>query len=439
MADQSQRLKAPKRRRRLLIGLGVLLLATVLAFVFLKPGSGSEGKGDGAQQTTVATVQPFSASLNFTGVIVAGEGVPVTAPFDGTIKALHFSYGARVEPGQRLIEMDTLDIDRTYNEATTAYLKAGEQAQTMATWESGQEVTRARRAVESAEYDLEDTRRKMAESQALYAKGLVPRSEIDGHEQTLRAREIALTTAKEELAVTLERGRGSSRRVAEIELENAESRYRTVREQRARSVLTAPSAGVIVKPPARKAPDAADDEIYAGARLNNGQLIGTIIQAGDLAVRFTLDEADVNQIRIGQKLTVSGAGFPGVTLKGEIVSISAEGSNNQGGGKATFAATARLEPLAAEQAEAVRIGMSANIVVETYANPQALVVPPEAVRGAAPRAFVRVQEKGGQIRNVPVKVGQVSPSAVEITEGLRAGQMVVWEKSERPRRGREQN
>lgn len=428
MAHRIERLRLALRRQ----GpwrIAALLLVVLLVLVMLRAALSREGADEEApMQSIVVTPRPFAATIGFAGTIVPGDAVEVTAPFDATVRAVGFSYGDRVTAGQVLVELDLLELAQSRNEAESAYLKASHAAAEIGNWTAGPEVSRARRAAAAAALDLEDTDRRIAETRALLDRGLVPRSEYDGLLLQQRTQRMAAAAAREELGAVLRRGQGVNRRVAVLDLSSARTRLDQLDHQFEAAVVRAPDAGVIVRPPADKS-DASAGAIRVGSRLGRGQLIGSIARAGGLGVTFQLDEADVNQLRPGQAVTVTGPGFGGIVLSGRIHSVAGEATENSaaGGAKAGFAAVARLDPLTAEQAALVRIGMTAMVSVITYNNPSAFVVPPEAIQGNAPATTVAVRDRrDGATRQVPVRVGRIAPEGVEVLSGLRPGDTVLW-------------
>lgn len=271
-----------------------------------------------------------------------------------------------------------------------------------------------------------DTRRKTAETKSLYDRGLVPRSEYDGLVQQQQTQTMGLTAAHEDLTTTLKRGTGPNRQVPAIELQNARSRLSDLSAQLSGALVKAPVSGVIVRPPADKGDQGG--ALHAGQRLTRGQLIGSIAKPEGLAVALKLDEADANRVQEGQPITVTGPGFGDLTVSGHIASVAGEATAGDPGAPGTsFAATARLDGLTPEQARRIRIGMTANVTITTYESPSAVVVPPQAVQGAAPAAMVLVRNSnGGLPQPRPVVIGAIAPDGVEIRSGLKTGDVVVW-------------
>lgn len=421
MAHFLERLRRAPRRRRLYVGAAVVVVAGLLVFGMTR---GADRGVDPAEQSVVVQRAPFVVSANFSGRIAPGDRVDLTAPFDAMASHVRFAYGDQVEAGQVLIELDSADIGRSRAEAEVAWLKAEAEAVRMQNWAQGSEMRRASRAVSAAEDDLNDLETKLAETRALLDRGLVPRSEYDGLLQQQRQRLAAAAAAREDLAETARRGQGDDHRVALLQRDVARSQYSSVGDA-GDALIRAPEAGVIVRPDGGS--DQGEAGVHAGARLSKGQLLGVIASTAGLDVVFTLDEADLNAVTLGQKAMVTGPGFGGASLTGVISGVAGEADAGGGAGKATFTARVRLDPLSEAAARDVRIGMTANIAVVAYENPSAIVVPPQAILGAAPNTHVMVRSGRGEPQRRPVVIGRVGPMGVEVLSGLKAGETVVWD------------
>jgi multidrug efflux pump subunit AcrA (membrane-fusion protein) len=381
------------------------------------------------EQSLVVQARPFVASLGVVGTVTPGDSLAVVAPFDGIVKRVGFEYGRDVVAGQVLLVMDPSDLEQRRREAESAFLKADQAERDMANWAEGPDVARAKRAETAAEMELKATQRKMTETKALLDRGLVARVEYDGLQQQQQSQTLALTAAQDDLATVLKRGEGDSRRIPGIEFENAKARLAQIDAELAGTIVKAPIAGVIVRPPADKT-EGGGAAVHAGQKLTLGQLVGSIARAGGVAVAFKLDEADAARVREGQPVTVTGPGFGGVTAQGQVASVAGEATAGEAGGPgggATFAAVARLDGLSAEQVRAIRIGMSANVEITLYQAPSAIVVPPQAVMGAGVSAMVMLRDPHtGQERPQAVRIGATAPDGVEILSGLKTGDMIVW-------------
>lgn len=380
-----------------------------------------------AEHSLVIEPQPFVATLVFAGKIVPGEAISITAPFDGDVRAIGFTYGDHVAAGDTLLVLDRQEIEAARNQAEAGYLKARQPAEAVANWAHGPEVAAARRRAQLAAIDLAKLDREARESRRLLDKGLIPRNEHDGVEQQLLAQRMTVAAANDELGETLARGGPAAARIARLELGNARAGLSRLDTAMDKAAVRAPASGMLLPPPAGGRP--TNEPLHPGTRISRGQLIGTVARDGGLSVNFEVDEADVNALAIGQPVIATGAGFAGIALNGKLsaISVPVESAN----GPTRFTATARLDGLTPDQIPRVRIGMSAAVAVITYQAPTAMIVPPEAVIGSAPEARVIIR-RGADTVERRVVIGRVAPAGVEIRQGLRRGDVVVWSEPATP-------
>ncbi|WP_448662609.1 efflux RND transporter periplasmic adaptor subunit [Sphingomonas sp. CJ20] len=410
--------------RRIWIGLVALVALAGSVWVLWPEKGGAEGPAAGTEQRLVVAYQPFVATLVFAGRIAPGDAVGITAPFDGAVRTLSFAFGNRVAAGDTLLVLDTEEAAEARNVAEAGVLKSAGPARDLANWASGPEVAAARRRLRLAELELARYEREAAESRRLFDKGLIARNEYAGAEQQLTAQRMATAAARDELADTLSRGDAVAVRAAQLELNVAQARLRHAEEEMRAAILRAPVSGVMVRP-ATVGTLAGAAPIYAGGRVSRGQLIGLIARDGGLSASFEIDEADVNALAVGQAVTVTGPGFPGLALSGRVASIAADTAEAGTAGKTRFVATATLDAPPAGQAGRVRVGMTAAVAVVTGQKPRAIVLPPLAVEGSAPATTVRVRV-GTATEQRAVQVGQATPAGIEIISGLTPGETVVW-------------
>lgn len=402
--------------------LGVLALG-------LLGGCGAQG-GDGlepVERSVTLAPQPFTQTMQFSGRIAPGEQTAVSAPFDGAVTALLFTYGDRVEAGEALLELDPAGITRSRAEAEAAFLRADAEARRLENWDSSPEMSRARRALTQAESELADIERRLEQTRALLDQGLVPRTEQDNLLEQRRSRRMSVEQAREELAATRARGSGENLRIARLEREVAQSRYERLDAVATQTVVRAPASGLAVRPPEGEAERALS--ITVGADMREGQAFAIIARTEALDIVFSLNEADVNALHPGMAVTVTGAGFP-ETLHGRIASIAGQADPGGRGGQARFTAAARLDPLPETAQGRVRIGMTAQVTVVLYEAPAALLVPPRAIFTGPDGPMVRVRARAGAPEERrAIRLGARGPQSVEVISGLSPGDVIVWEEA----------
>ncbi len=240
-----KRLAFPLRRRLWLAG-GAFLLITIAVLLTYKAQS-----SPAPPEARWLHVQPqvLENQLGLVGRVEAATHTILAAPFEGLVQDLAITDGQRVERDQRLLTLDTTQLDIQIREALAVELKARRTVQDMQNWEQSEEVFRARRALTNARLNLEDTEAKLADTRRLFERGIVARMEVDSLEQQAKTQRLDLVASQAELRAAQGRGQGESRQIAEMELANAQSRHQALLALHGQRELTAPFAGIILPPP----------------------------------------------------------------------------------------------------------------------------------------------------------------------------------------------
>jgi len=410
------------------IGIAFLGVFGVAAWTWFSPTEPDAfASVPGGVVTMVATAQPISARIAVVGVLEPGANVSVVAPFDGTVRERLFRYGGGVAQGDILLRMDRGEVETRLREARAAEIRARQRVDELRGWATGFEASRARRQLAGAELETANLRARVQQSAMLLGRGIIPAEEHRNLLQQVRNQELQLQAAQQDLAATLDRGGELNLRTAELELANAETRLREIENDLNNSEVLARVSGVVLMPVEQQGSQQQRQTIEAGSRVSRGQ---TMFNIGDLAgflVRGQVDEIDVNQVRPGQSVTVTGDAFGGDVLTGRVASVAAQASSEQGGmgrGMPNFAVSVAIADLTPEQRARLAVGMSASLSIITYAREDAVVLPPQAVRDEGGMRVVRIRE-GARIVSRPITLGISTPEGVEIRTGLAPGDVVV--------------
>lgn len=366
--------------------------------------------------------KPLVLRLGLVGRLEPASLITFTAPFDGTVQDKFTEEGHRVERGQVLLRLDTAQLDIQLREALAGLLKAKRAVHDLVHWSQGQEVARARRAMTTIQMNLGDTERKLAETSALLARGIVPRMEVDALEQQKSAQRLDLATAQAEFKLVLEKGSGEDRQIAEMELANATERYEALRALEVRRELVAPFSGIIMRVPG-VAPDRSPTEpVQRGARVSRGQPLFGLASLEQLRVVAKVEEVDINLVQEGQPVEITGDGFDGVTLSGNIASVGAQvvTSDSPGSG-ASYEVIVAMPALSAEQQTRLKLGMSTKLSIITYQNDAAMIIPSEAIQKDGGQLFVEYRDtEDNTVQRIAVKAGRVTAEGLEVF-GLKPG------------------
>ncbi|RTR90086.1 MULTISPECIES: HlyD family secretion protein, partial [Pseudomonas aeruginosa group] len=310
------------RGRRLLL-IAAALLAAVALPTWLLFGGGAVPRDEDERWIDVRP-SALVHRIGLVGRLEPGRVVTLAAPFAGNVEALLVQPGQRVEEGQELLRMDTREIAVQVREARSALLKARRTLQELRDWERGENMTRARRALRSAQLAQDSTERKLRETRQLFGKGIVPRNELDDLEQQARQQRMDLEAARLEVEATRSKGQGENLQIAEMDLANATVKFETLQAQLDGRTVRAPFAGIIVVAPGSSNEQGVREPVQTGSKLGQGQALFGLASVERLKVSARVSELDINQLREGQEVEVSGDGFDGIALKGVISALGGQ-------------------------------------------------------------------------------------------------------------------
>ena len=231
----------------------------------------------------------------------------------------------------------------------------------------------------------------------------------------IRAEVESAEASRDQAKVTYERTRQivEAKAAASQELDDAEARLKIAQAQLdqskvrlAKTRIVAPFAGVL-----------GTRQVSPGAYLRTGDAITTLTQIGSLKVQFSVPEQVLPHLTRGSSVTVSSPAFPDRPLEGTIDVID----------PVVNPATRGVQVIARVQnvGRRLRPGMSADVSVVLQSRPTALTVPDEAVFARGDQDLVYVVNDDGTVTSTTVELGTRQSGAVEIVNGLSAGQKVV--------------
>ena len=374
--------------------------------------------------TVVVEPRRLVATIALFGRVAPQREVHVASPADGKVAATYFQYGERVDDGQRLVDLDTADVERELRQAQAERIRAEREFDALRDWASNPETARLRRELSKAKLALDNQRSKVEQSAVLLEQGIVAAIEHEAAQRQFQSQSLDYETLQEDYASLLAEGDEEAQEVARLERENALVRVASLEEVLRQATIAAPIAGVVLQP------DSGDGD--TGAALGKGQVVGhgerllTIGDVDGLAVVGSVDEVDVTKVRVGQEVTIRGDAFPDLELAGSVARVSRQAQLGQRSSTPTFEIVAAIEPLPDAAQQRLRLGMSARIEVVVEDKPDALLVPIAAVDLRGGGAWLRVKDGDSEaIREVRVTPGLTTLTDVEIVDGLAIGDEVV--------------
>jgi multidrug resistance efflux pump len=415
-ASSNRRKRASSNRTiHVVVAAVIFVLACGFAFAVFRPLESPTASGDARW----LPVQPqlLETRLGLVGRIEPATRLLITAPFEGKILELAVTEGSRVEKGQPLLTIDTRQLEIQIRQAFAEVLKARGNVEKMGDWENSDEVARARRAVSNAETSLSNTKSRLAETQRLFKQGIVARQEVEELEERLNSLESDLEASQGELQAARNKGQGENRQIAEMELANVQANFDTLQALYPQRALHAPFAGTLLLPPSTAESLESSAPPQAGQVVKQGLPLFMLANADRIEAIARVEETDLHQLKEGMPVEVTGEGFAGLVLDGQIASISSQGKNADAfSGGTTYDVTVSIAPLSSEQKKHVRLGMSTRLAVVTYHAEGGFVLPPEAVRHAenGQTFVIHRQSMNDKPKRIAVKTGRAVPQGVEI-------------------------
>lgn len=176
--------------------------------------------------------------------------------------------------------------------------------------------------------------------------------------------------------------------------------------------LYAPFSGTILKMPFKVG------EFFMGPQSTE------VIQIGDLSrfiVEADINELDILNIGVGQKVSVEFEADPEISYEGKVEKINPAPIIDTSG-----VVNYKVEISLPSDMENVYPGLSVNVEIVTEEKTDIIQVPFVAIQRKEDGQYVRVKGPDGTIRDRKVETGIQSINNVEIVSGLEEGEIIVY-------------
>lgn len=194
--------------------------------------------------------------------------------------------------------------------------------------------------------------------------------------------------------------------IAESEIEKAKVAIAISKQRLSKTKIYAPIGGNI-----------KERKVSAGDFVRTGMLVFVIIQNDTLKLDFTVTEKDIGRIVKGQEVAFKVDPFPGKVFHGRVNIVYPNLDDR--------ARTLAVEALVDNSKGSLKPGLFANILLYTGSPRDTLAVPVIALMYDSDKVKVYVVE-GERVKERFVKTGNKHDELMEITEGLKATDIVVF-------------
>jgi len=340
------------------------------------------------------------AMLTAAGTVIPGREVVITSPIQSTVRRVALAVGARVQPGQTIVELDKdlaastlakLDDEQLRNQNKNAQLGLA----------LARSLTDLQAQQQTQDLKVSSLQSALRDEQHLLEIG-------GGTAEAVRQAELNLRTARLE-AARLGQQLANQRRASQADRRElgftVSMQQRSIAEQAAKlrqADISSQLPGVLTW---------VNDNL--GATVQAGDALARVADLSRFRVRATLADSYADQLHPGDAVRVRLG--PGTDLPGTVASISPAVDK----GVVTF-----YIALANDHYPALRANLRADVFVITRAHRGVLRVKNGPFYQGGQEQPVFVLASGRAVRRV-VRLGDSNPDYVQVLSGLQVGEELI--------------
>ncbi|WP_058534130.1 efflux RND transporter periplasmic adaptor subunit [Legionella saoudiensis] len=380
------------------LNLWQIAILIIISLVLSACGHQKQQKADSTHRFEVKT-QTLHKNLHFTGTIQPLHESTITSPMEAVVETMDFHYGQMVNEGEVILTLNSMELQKQFNETLTDYLKAKDS------------------------YTI--AKAKFSGTQDLWDAGLLAKNNYLSEKSNMDTVRVTLMQSTRKLKEMLEKvDERNAKKMSALSLANFDKVRAILAAQHNLIRLKAPSKGVLLYPP--KTGEDKTTRITVGASVKAGQVIALIGDLSGISIEIEVPEIDISQIHTGMKANISGIAFGKHPLQGELVAVNAQASNTSNG-LPFFTAVVEVKSLTPEQQRLIKVGMSASIELNVDGGKQ-LIIPIAAIKREKGQNIVMVQNSAsGALEKRIITTGAAQADTVVVETGLKVGDVVVYE------------
>ncbi|OLC83476.1 MAG: hypothetical protein AUH72_04330 [Acidobacteria bacterium 13_1_40CM_4_65_8] len=321
---------------------------------------------------------------------MAEEQADVAAETAGRVVAAPVERGTPVSQGSELVRLSSTETDAQLKEAQA---NAAQIEARLGFTSGGSFDVNAVPEVQNAKAAYELAQSEFARIKSLLDQKVVSQSEYDQRRTQMEAARQQYEAAKNGAAQQYQ------------SLQAARARVALARKAFTDTVVRAPFNGVV-----------AQRLVSVGDYVTKGMKIAVVVRVNPLRVQLTVPEQFISAISVGQPVGFLVDAYPGRQFEGRVKYIAPALQADQ--------RALTVEAVVPNPKGDLKPGLFATARIEQHARTPGVLVPAAAVltSGGTSRVFV---VSGDHVEERVVSIGQTVGDAIEITNGLKAGERVA--------------
>ena len=339
----------------------------------------------------------------------------------GRLKEVTVNDGDPLHKGQVVAVLENNDLLAQVEQARANVQHAQAVLERLQNGARPEERAASRAALNEAQAAADNAKLNFERSQKLFREGgIISQSVLDQAERDWKMAQARLESARENYKLIMAPPRAEDVAAAQAQLDLARGQLAQAQDNYDNTFVHSPVDGEVIKRYMNPGESISYESLY--------QPIVSVSDTTHLRVRTEIDETDISKIQIGQHATIRCDAFRGQSFYGHVVRISG------GLGPKKIQTDNPTEKIDMDILESfvevdpgtpLRVGLRVDVYIGLGRKENVLVIPLRAVEYHDGLAGVHVSTANG-VESRPVQLGVQDGLNIEVTEGLREGEEIVY-------------
>ncbi len=353
-----------------------------------------------SHEQTIITVKETQLKnhIYYSGIIQPLKTFVVMSPEEGIVESMNFHYGDLVNHQQLLFTIHSEKFLSEYKTALMQYIKS--------------------------KTEFNNNRGQLTEAKFLYQNKLISDDDFKSKQTNFYTAQLSMVESENTLTTLIKQLDVKGFNFYSLTIEDIDKINQILHaEDGSQKIrILAPSKGVVLVPMKNEASENVQKKILIGNEVKKGDMLAMIGDISGFVIHINVNEFNVNQLKVGQDVIVTGSAFPKYILQGKIANIDHQ-AQSSGGGLPVFPVEILVPDLIPDARANIHIGMSAKVDI-SIETPPVITLPLTAIFSKNNMSYVKIK-KGEKIMEMPVKTGLTTASSVVIESSLKVGDRVV--------------
>lgn len=363
-------------KKKILIGVAAVAIVAGGVYAFLQK---QEAPFEVSYETAKVEKATIGNSVTATGTIEAVTSVEVGTQVSGIIDKIYVDYNSVVKKGQVIAELDKTNLIS--------------------------ELKSAASQLESAKSDLNYQQSNFSRMKTLYGKGLISANDYESARLSLQQAQSLVAQRQEAV------------NKAQTNLSYA--------------TITSPIDGVVLS-------KSVEEGQTVASSFSTPTLFTIVKDMTDMRVVASVDEADIGQVKVGQRVTYTVDAYPDETFEGTVTQVRNEATTENN------VVTYEVVISAPNPDLKLKPGLTANVTIYTLEQSGIVSVPTKALRFTPTKETVGTKDKivdcngthklwvreGRTFKAYSVQTGITNGTRTQILSGVKEGTVVVVDMKE---------